>query len=821
MNNVIIKSIKTFCFVFVVLLGYNSSIYSMQKHKTESKTASKGKSKKEHKKAERIGFFYPNAPYFEFTNFYPYYDQKSPTGIIGWYAPKGKRVFFMIDGRRFPSTEHYFQVSKFEDKEVQEAFLKQVQSNGDTPLQALNIAGSLKGSIRKDWMDRIHRSWIAQYGLLEIVAEPIDWSDTHGNKQTKLYISLNDLVMYKAVVAKVLQDQKVYDALVSTDGKELQEESHKDYYWGIGAQGNGLNMLGRILMLVRTQFLDGKLPDLQDIIIPSSVESGSKKDDKDAMETGKKGIKRTRELDEQEDIEDDQDETEETDGKAKKQAHKKIKRSKKGPGEPVKHAGKKSKKNKLIDEKTNSVKRRDFFRYVMKNGLDQDEFVQLKKAGGITDWPSDFAHGTFTTHSIQELRDATDGKKLTALTKDFKDDAEFNIVIYDAENCYEYRYLVDIGAMQAMPENKDAVFPLASNFHCLEGGQSRDKHNLIVFKGSGAVQGEEGAASGTPGAIWRMEYVSQDEANLLGDAKLAGIITVNDTGRPKIKCNNLNQDDIDMVIARGRIGFHEKLQVSTGLSNIFYMNKNLAKGLGGREQNIHDSDAVAPDGQIINQVLAAAIDLSHGGLGGQRDVQTLLSRALQRVAWEGTILSMPANNKQKGILTLYGCGAFGNRFAWCYEALTGQTLEKGQEPIAELTDLRKFMKKAQLKLTLMAYRPFKADKQKNTEFNDFISAMKEHFVDNIGGMVYEIVPDNKKLFEDSDGPEELAKFFGNPKPPAHWNASNNSSNSNYGEEDAEQDSGDAGEDEEEEEGDGGQDGTNTQKDPEDKGCSIM
>jgi predicted NAD-dependent protein-ADP-ribosyltransferase YbiA (DUF1768 family) len=35
------------------------------------------------------------------------------------------------------------------------------------------------------------------------------------------------------------------------------EDSKKDYYWGIGADGTGKSMLGRLLMELRSSLADG------------------------------------------------------------------------------------------------------------------------------------------------------------------------------------------------------------------------------------------------------------------------------------------------------------------------------------------------------------------------------------------------------------------------------------------------------------------------------------------------------------------------------------------------------------------------------------
>lgn len=58
-------------------------------------------------------------------------------------------------------------------------------------------------------------------------------------------------VMRECVLAKFLQNDRLRNDLISTGTEILIEDSPIDYYWGCGADGTGLNMLGQILMSVR------------------------------------------------------------------------------------------------------------------------------------------------------------------------------------------------------------------------------------------------------------------------------------------------------------------------------------------------------------------------------------------------------------------------------------------------------------------------------------------------------------------------------------------------------------------------------------------
>ena len=64
---------------------------------------------------------------------------------------------------------------------------------------------------------------------------------------------LKDGVMHLAVSKKFTQHGDLAELLVSTNNRKLVERTVNDDYWGDGGDGMGKNMLGRILMAVRTQ----------------------------------------------------------------------------------------------------------------------------------------------------------------------------------------------------------------------------------------------------------------------------------------------------------------------------------------------------------------------------------------------------------------------------------------------------------------------------------------------------------------------------------------------------------------------------------------
>lgn len=59
-------------------------------------------------------------------------------------------------------------------------------------------------------------------------------------------------LMYDILMMKAKQNKSVGDLLESTGDRDIIEVSKKDAFWGTGPNGDGLNMLGKLWMAVRT-----------------------------------------------------------------------------------------------------------------------------------------------------------------------------------------------------------------------------------------------------------------------------------------------------------------------------------------------------------------------------------------------------------------------------------------------------------------------------------------------------------------------------------------------------------------------------------------
>jgi ribA/ribD-fused uncharacterized protein len=121
---------------------------------------------------------------------------------------------FIVDSVKYKTSEHYFQAAKFLDPLVAERVIM-----APTPSEAASIGRDKSLTLRSDW------------------------------EQVK------NQIMMEAVWGKFTQNEDIKDLLLSTGTSMLIEDAPNDYYWGVGKDGSGRNMLGHVLMQVRKELL--------------------------------------------------------------------------------------------------------------------------------------------------------------------------------------------------------------------------------------------------------------------------------------------------------------------------------------------------------------------------------------------------------------------------------------------------------------------------------------------------------------------------------------------------------------------------------------
>lgn len=134
---------------------------------------------------------------------------------FGWLSNFARYPIF-LDGKRWPTTEHYFQAQKFLSERLQERVRLAAG-----PREAAEIGRSRSLPLREDWND------------------------------------VKDGIMRRAVLAKFTQHDELQRSLLATAAAVLVEHTFLDRYWGNGGDDSGENKLGKILMSVRDELRRG------------------------------------------------------------------------------------------------------------------------------------------------------------------------------------------------------------------------------------------------------------------------------------------------------------------------------------------------------------------------------------------------------------------------------------------------------------------------------------------------------------------------------------------------------------------------------------
>lgn len=137
-----------------------------------------------------------------------FYGRTNPWGEFSNFA----HYPFELDGKSWPTSEHYFQARKFAGTPHEEAIRR-----AESPSKAAKMGRERSRPLRPDWEE------------------------------------VKDDIMRAAVWAKFTTHPVLAALLLSTGDEEIVENAPGDYYWGCGKDGTGKNMLGKILVETRTR----------------------------------------------------------------------------------------------------------------------------------------------------------------------------------------------------------------------------------------------------------------------------------------------------------------------------------------------------------------------------------------------------------------------------------------------------------------------------------------------------------------------------------------------------------------------------------------
>ncbi len=145
---------------------------------------------------------------FDFGQAVYFYAQNEAYGAFSNFADFG----IELDGKFYPTVEHYYQSQKFETA----AYCEKIRQAA-TPKEAADLGKTRDLPLRTDW-------------------------DT-----------VKSDLMWQAIQQKFQCHYELGQMLLTTGDQLLIENSPYDEYWGIGSAGQGHNHLGTLLMRMRRQ----------------------------------------------------------------------------------------------------------------------------------------------------------------------------------------------------------------------------------------------------------------------------------------------------------------------------------------------------------------------------------------------------------------------------------------------------------------------------------------------------------------------------------------------------------------------------------------
>lgn len=309
--------------------------------------------------------------------------------------------------------------------------------------------------------------------------------------------------------------------------------------------------------------------------------------------------------------------------------------------------------------------------------------------------PDNFQCGTINIYKLDDIlakekEFASSGKK-----------ASFNIIYYHMSSSKDqdasgfkgerkFRKFADVGALQARPENRDAVFQLASRPNCLECARVYRGKEFSELTGTSAVQGEEAAYSAFPGGFARMfcdiPDIGKDKnpknngainlfkyTNLGPFVNSGGGINIKyvDKAHPEKGFESLVLDTKANWWNNLLICFHEGIAVTTGFTCVHRpgdLRRDDSHNIDYNSANCNER-VKEPNKQLINQVPVCALNLKNMIITKELEDY---SKQLLKAFYKGTILSSIMHGKDKIFLTFVGGSAFRNDIAWIVEAITEQ-----------------------------------------------------------------------------------------------------------------------------------------------------
>lgn len=154
-----------------------------------------------------------------------------------------------IDGEEWPTSEHYYHSKKFSSEEND-------NDDGDTNWYRNIIKNSTANKSKQlgnQKSGRYGETIINSKNDRHSICDIIDESKSRFIHIRNDWNIFKDRVMYYAVKEKINQHPKIKDILLNTGNSIIREANPCNFYWGMGKNNTGKNMLGNIFMKIRDE----------------------------------------------------------------------------------------------------------------------------------------------------------------------------------------------------------------------------------------------------------------------------------------------------------------------------------------------------------------------------------------------------------------------------------------------------------------------------------------------------------------------------------------------------------------------------------------
>lgn len=170
-----------------------------------------------------------------------YLDFSDPKKEDGYLSNFYNRSF-TVDGIRYSNVEIFYQINKFGDDKYSKEYKDLIMSVQNKPGKVKVLSSQTSKGWRFKWATDL-QPIIDKYKELGVKIRE-DWDDV---KLTYMVIGVDN---------KFKQNPDLMKKLLKTKDYTIREISKKDRWWAIGKNGEGLNMLGKLLMCARDIYLE-------------------------------------------------------------------------------------------------------------------------------------------------------------------------------------------------------------------------------------------------------------------------------------------------------------------------------------------------------------------------------------------------------------------------------------------------------------------------------------------------------------------------------------------------------------------------------------